>query len=466
MIRIDDYLFIKGYEETAEKIIAQLKEYTKLKEPNFSAYIDGELRKTHLNLSFFAEDKLTLLRSLFCNSRVAFVDGAAGTGKSVFISLVVSVMNNLNPIVLSKTNASAENLKQKIGNFSQSILTLDTFFKIYGSFHSSLCVVDECSTISNDDMIKLLDILNANNTFLLLVGDEHQIESIHFGNWFVLAKKGFSGNCHTLEIIFRAKGKTELQKLWTSCRVDKEKEKVLTLLGHGDYTRPVSDFGFEKICEDDVILCLNYDGLYGINNINRIMQANNKGKSFRFRDSEFRIGDPVIFSKSRRLEPFVYNGMHGTIKDINIVDGGLSFDIAVLSSMSIPVGSEKNQGFEYLGDKGSGIPLIRIKVVEKWDQDGDLNDASLSYLPFEVAYAVSIHKAQGLEYKNVRIIVTDNVAELITPNIFYTAITRTTDQLKIYWSPSSALSITKRLTENNGYEKDIDIFKSKFHFLF
>ena len=45
-------------------------------------------------------------------------------------------------------------------------------------------------------------------------------------------------------------------------------------------------------------------------------------------------------------------------------------------------------------------------------------------VPFQVAYAVSIHKAQGLEYKSVKIVITNDVEELITHNIFYTAITR------------------------------------------
>ena len=50
-------------------------------------------------------------------------------------------------------------------------------------------------------------------------------------------------------------------------------------------------------------------------------------------------------------------------------------------------------------------------------------DSSDAIVPFQVAYAVSIHKAQGLEYKSVKIVITNEVEELITHNIFYTAIT-------------------------------------------
>lgn len=47
-----------------------------------------------------------------------------------------------------------------------------------------------------------------------------------------------------------------------------------------------------------------------------------------------------------------------------------------------------------------------------------------SIIPFQLAYAVSIHKAQGLEYDSVKIIIPSNNAERITHGIFYTAITR------------------------------------------
>ncbi len=53
---------------------------------------------------------------------------------------------------------------------------------------------------------------------------------------------------------------------------------------------------------------------------------------------------------------------------------------------------------------------------------------------FQANYAISIHKAQGLEYDSVKIIITNEIEELITHNIFYTAITRAKNKLKIYWS--------------------------------
>lgn len=53
------------------------------------------------------------------------------------------------------------------------------------------------------------------------------------------------------------------------------------------------------------------------------------------------------------------------------------------------------------------------------DEDDADNDSTV--VPFQVAYAVSIHKAQGLEYDSVKIIITNETEERITHNIFCTA---------------------------------------------
>lgn len=35
----------------------------------------------------------------------------------------------------------------------------------------------------------------------------------------------------------------------------------------------------------------------------------------------------------------------------------------------------------------------------------------MTVIPFQLAYAISIHKAQGLEYKSVKIVIPSNNAE-------------------------------------------------------
>lgn len=76
-------------------------------------------------------------------------------------------------------------------------------------------------------------------------------------------------------------------------------------------------------------------------------------------------------------------------------------------------------------------------------------------------YAVSIHKAQGLEYDSVKIVITNEVEERITHNIFYTAITRAKNKLKIYWSPETEKSVLEHLEVKNS-NKDAHLLAQLF----
>lgn len=74
---------------------------------------------------------------------------------------------------------------------------------------------------------------------------------------------------------------------------------------------------------------------------------------------------------------------------------------------------------------------VRFSVydIDISDEDDD-TDTGTTTVPFQVAYAVGIHKAQGLEYDTVKIVITSANEDDITHNIFYTAITRARKQLR------------------------------------
>ena len=66
-------------------------------------------------------------------------------------------------------------------------------------------------------------------------------------------------------------------------------------------------------------------------------------------------------------------------------------------------------------------------------------------VPFQVAYAVSIHKAQGLEYDSVKVVVTDANEEDLTHSVFYTAVTRARRHLRIFWTPETQRKVLANL---------------------
>ena len=107
-----------------------------------------------------------------------------------------------------------------------------------------------------------------------------------------------------------------------------------------------------------------------------------------------------------------------------------------------------------------GKSIVKFRVTRKKDSDDDNDFADDTDIPFQIAYAVSIHKAQGLEYDSVKIIITKEVDEMITHNIFYTAITRSKQHLKIYWSPESQEKILSSF-EVMDAKRDASIFAAQ-----
>ena len=92
---------------------------------------------------------------------------------------------------------------------------------------------------------------------------------------------------------------------------------------------------------------------------------------------------------------------------------------------------------------------MRFSVYEH-DASDDDDDSLNTTVPFQVAYAVSIHKAQGLEYDSVKVVITDENEDDITHSVFYTAITRTRDRLKIFWTPETQQAVLKKLRRNDN----------------
>lgn len=144
---------------------------------------------------------------------------------------------------------------------------------------------------------------------------------------------------------------------------------------------------------------------------------------------------------------------------LNVYDDKIQFDIEV--DKIINELEAEDYDFELLNNAENGNSIIRFSVNKHKSTDDDDDTSSNTVIPFQVAYAVSIHKAQGLEYKSVKIVITHEVEEMITHNIFYTAITRAREKLKIYWTPETENIILKTL-EKRSIGRDVSLLKSKY----
>ena len=74
-------------------------------------------------------------------------------------------------------------MRRRVKTSNSNFKTIKSFLSTNNSHLScDVLVVDECSTVRNHDMLKVLE--KAQFRVLILVGDVYQIESITFGNWF------------------------------------------------------------------------------------------------------------------------------------------------------------------------------------------------------------------------------------------------------------------------------------------
>ncbi len=123
----------------------------------------------------------------------------------------------------------------------------------------------------------------------------------------------------------------------------------------------------------------------------------------------------------------------------------------------------KENAIEFIGEREK-YTRIRFNVC-KYDSnvpDDKFDEMRMkAVVPFQLAYAVSIHKAQGLEYDSVKIVIPDNNSERVTHGIFYTAITRAKKKLKIYWSAETMKSIVDKFSKEEPGSRSLDIIKSK-----
>lgn len=432
-------IYIRGYEEYTIRIINKLQELSKEGIRGYSNSVEFWLNAGTYYID--DEEKREVLKNLFNDSKVALIYGAAGTGKTTMINHISNYFNNDSKIYLANTHPAVENLKRKVSAQNCEFYTVKRILANNNiNKKCDILIIDECSTVSNEDMLQL--ITNINFELLVLVGDVYQIESITFGNWFGISKMIIDDNAkYELTVPYRSKNEN-LKILWDKVRnLDDE---IVEWMSINRYSQRLDDSILTINEEDEIILCLNYDGLYGINNINRFMQNSNSNVAVDWGIGTYKVGDPILFNESNRFAPVIYNNLKGKIKKIEIdeVEHKIWFDIEI--DMVIDERNAKFVGLQLI-DNNQEKSVIRFYVNEFKDLDEDDDINSNSVVPFFIAYAVSIHKSQGLEYSSVKIIITQEIEENISHNIFYTAITRAMNSLKIYWTPECQDRIIKNM---------------------
>ena len=458
--REDGLVCIDSYEKTTIDILAKLLELAST----------GNKGQKELNRHFIKQSALDFsdpmkkcaLENAFVNSRVLLIYGAAGTGKTTLINYISNLMAGRRKLFLTKTHAALQNLKRRIEypGANYDFISIDSFSRRVTLSDYDIIFVDECSTIDNRTMLKFLQKLNP-NAFLVLAGDIHQIESIDFGNWFFYAKDIIRDTGANVELLgtWRTQD-TTLIELWDEVRTrnDLITEKLVI---DGPFSEDIGPKVLIPSERDEVVLCLNYDGKFGLNNMNNYFQnANKNGPAVSWQEWTYKIGDPILFCDTKRF-PILYNNLKGRIVAIHKEESSISFTIDVETLLTEQ--DCQNFDLDYI-KTGQDYTRIHFTVYAYDSTVSDEEEDSLrmrSVIPFQLAYAVSIHKAQGLEYNSVKVVIPSSNSERITHGIFYTAITRAKKKLTIYWSSETMKEIVTSFYADESTHRSLEIIKSK-----
>ena len=450
---------IGSYEASTIFILNKLLELSRIPNKGQREYNERYLR--NCGITFSDHQKKEALKYAFVNSRVLLVYGAAGTGKTTLLNMISTMLTGRRKLFLTKTHTALQNLRRRIENpgVDADFISINSFTKKVSLPDYDVVFVDECSTIDNRVMKAFLEKMRS-DSFLVLAGDIYQIESIDFGNWFSYAKDVVKAKGSNIELLsnWRTDDRS-LRELWKEVR---NKGALITekLVIDGPFSENIGESIFHSDIEDEVILCLNYDGKFGLNNINNYFQnANahtNVQKPVSWGDWTYKAGDHILFNDTDRFS-LLYNNLKGRIVQIELYSNKIEFTVDV--QIMLTEKDCQNDGIEFVDVIGD-VTRIRFDVLA-YEEEMAEEDRPKTIVPFQLAYAVSIHKAQGLEYKSVKVVIPSSNAEKISHGIFYTAITRAKEKLKIYWSSETMQEVVAGFSVDKSKQKSLAIIKGK-----
>ena len=455
IIEREGLVTIASYYDTTINILKRLLQLTH--NARFDRQEENERFIKNCGIKFDDIDKKLALKDLFVNSNIMLIYGAAGTGKTTLIKYISNMFCDARKLYITKTHTALQNVIRNLGkNFDNcDFEIIDSITRSNSAVVHDIVFIDECSTIDNRTMELLLGKIS-NDALIVMSGDVYQIESIDFGNWFFYAKDIVKAKGGSIELCstWRTK-KEELKGLWKAVR---EKSTIITemLSMDGPFSENLGENIFH-LDEDEVVLCLNYDGKFGLNNMNQYFQnANTNSKAFSWEEWSYKIGDRIIFINTRR-SALLYNNLRGIITNIAYAEKSIIFEIEVKAFFT--ESQCEAESFDYVDTTEKGT-IIRIEVIS-WDDELSEEEKVKTVIPFQLSYAISIHKAQGLEYKSVKIVIPSSNAEKITHSIFYTAITRAKEKLKIFWSAETMKSIIENFTTDENEQRTLPIIRKE-----
>ena len=401
----------------AETLITKRIRLLNRNAPHIEKELESKLKDLELfyGITYNAEQKQAIKES--CERDFLIITGGPGTGKTTIMKGITELYRQLNKLsysdlqdriaLLAPTGRAAKRMSESTNLKSSTIHRFLKWQKETNKFQVNeynkskveLVILDEASMIDTYLLASLLKGISA-NCKIIMVGDDHQLPSVGPGQILhdlisseklevvklkELYRQGKDSNITSLAYDIRAGSinREVFNKAADLTFINCEASEVIPNII--EISNIYKDISYKKF----QILAPMYKTIAGIDEINNKLQNifNKKSptkKELKIGEVTFREGDKVI-QLTNMPDENVYNG------DIGIID-------EILTS-----------------------PKKEIYI----DYDGNVVKYTPSnFQSFRLAYAISIHKAQGSEFDVVIMPIIKNYNKMLYRKLVYTGITR------------------------------------------
>ena len=369
------------------------------------------------------------------------ITGGPGTGKTTIMKGICEVYRQLNKLtyeklqekiaLLAPTGRAAKRMTETTNLRASTIHRFLKWQKETGKFQVNehnksnveLVILDESSMIDTYLMASLLRGISA-NCRIIMVGDDHQLPSVGPGQ--VLHDLIESNKLPVVKL-------TQLYRQGKDSNIISLAYDIRNSIINESIFNEDEDLTFIK-CDSDQV-------------INHIMEISDAYKDYSYKD--FQILAPMyktivgIDEINNKLQD-IFNPKSKTKKELKIGEVLFREGDKVIQLTNMPDDNVYN------GDIGL---ISRISTSPKKEIEIDFDGNVVRYTPanfinFRLAYAISIHKAQGSEFNVVIMPIVKNYNKMLYQRLVYTGVTRSKKNLFIV-GDLKALDIAVKNTDSD-----------------